>query len=159
MQKVVDGDKYFIVEECLHKIKDTSKPIVESLGYELVDVTYTEIEEERYFTIIIYNENGITFDDCKRVSKAVDEPLDNLNPTNDIAYNLNISSLGLDRPLKTIRDFERFLNKEIEIYSNKIKIVGKLLEILEDGIKLLVKNSTKTIKFEQIDKAMPYIKF
>ena len=147
------------IDDCLSKIFNLAKPIVENLNYELVDVTYSEIEDERYFTIVIYNEKGITFEDCKKVSKALDEPLDELNPTNDLSYSLNVSSLGLDRPLKTVRDFERFLNKEIEIYSNNQKIVGVLLEILTDSVKLKVKNTTKTIKFSQIDKAMPYIKF
>lgn len=149
----------FNVEECLNKIKKLANPIVEKLNFELVDVTYEEIEGERYITIVIYSDKGITFEDCKTVSKALDEPLDELNPTNDLSYSLNVSSLGLDRPLNTVRDFERYLNKDIEVYSNNSKTVGTLIEIMEDSIKLKVKVSTKTIKFSQIVKAMPYIKF
>ena len=140
-------------------VKLLTEPIVTNLGYELVDCTYEEIEGERYITLIIFSENGITFDDCKKVSKAVDEPLDELNPTDDLSYSLNVSSLGLVRPLKVKRDFERYLNKEIEINCDGTKIVGTILEVLDDSIKLKIKNTTKTIKYEQIMKAMPYIKF
>ncbi len=142
-------------------IKDVfslAKPIVENLGYELVDVTFKEEENEWFLTIVIYKEEGITFEDCKKVSKALDEPLDLLNPTNDLSYSLNVSSLGLDRELKTKRDFERFLNKEIEVYIPN-KTVGKLIEVFDDKIKLNVKNATKTVNLLQIEKAKPYIKF
>ena len=135
------------------------KPIVEKLGYEFVEAKYSEEEGEKYITVVIYSENGITFDDCKIVSKAIDEPLDELNPTNDESYSLNVSSLGLDRPIVTRRDFERYLNKDIEIYSKSNKTVGTLMEVFEDGVKLKVKVSTKSFKFSEIDKAMPYIKF
>ncbi len=134
-------------------------PIVENLGYEFVEAKYDEVEGERYITIVIYKETGITFDDCKLVSKALDEPLDDLDPTKGESYSLNVSSLGLDRPIKTKRDFERYLNKEVEVYLDNGKMVGIVLEVGDEEIKLKVKNVTKTIKLSNILKAMPYIKF
>jgi len=146
------------ISKMILNIKKLANPIVENLGYELVDVTYEEIEGERYITIVIYKKEGITFEDCKLVSKALDEPLDELNPTNDLSYSLNVSSLGLDRPLVTKRDYERYLGKLIEVLVDN-KIVGEVLEVNDDEIKLKVKNTTKTIKYSQIKKATAYIKF
>ncbi len=147
------------INKLKNDVFNLSKPLVESLGYELVEVNYEEIEGEKYITVVIYSNSGITFDDCKKVSKILDEPLDELDPTNGESYSLNVSSLGLDRELKTKRDFERFIGQEIEIklYSNKV--VGLLLEVTDDSIKLNVKNSHKTIKLVDIIKAKPYIKF
>lgn len=147
------------INKLKNDVFNLSKPLVESLGYELVEVNYEEIEDEKYITVVIYSNSGITFDDCKKVSKILDEPLDELDPTNGESYSLNVSSLGLDRELKTKRDFERFIGQEIEIklYSNKV--VGLLLEVTDDSIKLNVKNSHKTIKLVDIIKAKPYIKF
>lgn len=145
-------------DKIVEDVSKLSKPIVENLGYEFVEAKFDEIEGERYITIVIYNEKGITFDDCKIVSKALDEPLDELNPTNDLSYSLNVSSLGLDRPIKTKRDYERFLGKEIEIYDPK-KQVGTVLEVNENFVKLKIKNVTKTINISNILKAMPYVKF
>ena len=143
----------------IEDVTNLTKPIVEQLGYEFVEAKYDEVEGERYITIIIFSEKGISFDDCKIVSKAVDAPLDELNPTNDLSYSLNVSSLGLDRPIKTKRDFERFLNKEIEIFVDDKKFVGLVESVNDESVKLKVKNVTKTIKLTQDFKAMPYIKF
>lgn len=143
----------------IEDVTNLTKPIVEQLGYEFVEAKYDEVEGERYITIIIFSKKGISFDDCKIVSKAVDAPLDELNPTNDLSYSLNVSSLGLDRPIKTKRDFERFLNKEIEIFVDGKKFVGLVESVNDESVKLKVKNVTKTIKLTQDFKAMPYIKF
>ncbi len=147
------------INKLKNDVFNLSKPLVESLGYELVEVNYEEIEGEKYITVVIYSNSGITFDDCKKVSKILDEPLDELDPTNGESYSLNVSSLGLDRELKTKRDFERFIGQEIEIKLNSNKVVGLLLEVTDDSIKLNVKNSHKTIKLVDIIKAKPYIKF
>lgn len=147
------------INKLKNDVFNLSKPLVESLGYELVEVNYEEIEGEKYITVVIYSNSGITFDDCKKVSKILDEPLDELDPTNGESYSLNVSSLGLDRELKTKRDFERFIGQEIEIKLNSNKFVGLLLEVTDDSIKLNVKNSHKTIKLVDIIKAKPYIKF
>ena len=147
------------IKKMILDIKNLAMPIVENLGFELVDVNYEEIEGERYITVVIYKDKGvITFDDCKLVSKALDEPLDELNPTNDLSYSLNVSSLGLDRPIVTKRDFERYIGKLIEVFVDN-KIVGEVLEVLDHEVKLKVKNTNKTIKYSQIKKATAYIKF
>jgi len=146
------------IKKMILNIKNLAEPIVTNLGYEFVDVSFEVVEGERYITIVIYKEDGINFEDCKKVSKALDEPLDELNPTKDLSYSLNVSSLGLDRPIVTKRDYERYLGKTIEVYCDN-KIVGEVLEILNEEVKLKVKNTTKTIKYSQIKKAQAYIKF
>ena len=95
------------------------------------------------------------------VSNAVDETLEELNPTNDEPYNLNVSSLGLDRPIITKRDYERYLNKKIEIQipSSKQKIVGTLLSVLDDKIAMNVKGINKSYNISDIIRANAYIKF
>ncbi len=146
-------------EKIIDSVSILAKPIVENLGYEFVEVKYEEIEGERYITVIIYKPTGITFEDCKLVSKALDEPLDELNPTNDLSYSLNVSSLGLDRPIVNKRDFERYLGKEIDFEIDKQKYTGFVEEVLDDEVKFRIKNSTKTFKINNIKKAMAHIKF
>lgn len=146
-------------QKIIENVSNLCKPIVENLGYEFVEAKYEEVEGERYITIVIYNDKGITFDDCKTVSKALDEPLDELNPTCDLSYSLNVSSLGLDRPILVKRDFERFLGKEIEIFVDNKKQVATVLDVFDDEVKLKIKNTTKTVKITKNLKAMPYIKF
>lgn len=101
------------------KIKEISfdlcEPIIKDMGYELVEVDY--VKENGGMSLIFYvdAENGITVDDCEKITRAIEEPLDELNPTDDKPYTLVVSSLGIDRPLKLKRDFEKNINKEIEI--------------------------------------------
>ena len=88
--------------------------IVTDLGYVLVDIEYKKQVSGMVLELFIDSEKGITLDDCEKVSRALDEPLDELNPTNDESYSLNVSSLGLDRPLTTEYQFNKYKGKEVE---------------------------------------------
>ena len=91
--------------------------IISSLGYELYEVEYQKKQNGMNLTIFIVskNEQPINIKDCELVHRTIDPILDEINPTNDEPYYLNVSSVGLDRPLKTDKDFKRSLNQEIEL--------------------------------------------
>lgn len=91
------------------------KPYADKLGFEIIEVEYAKKVNGMNLTIFIDKEGGITIDDCEALHMAIDEPLDVLNPTNDASYILNVSSPGIDRPLKAERDFKRNLGKEIVV--------------------------------------------
>lgn len=97
-------------------VKEKIVPIIENLGYEVVDVEYkSQPDKNMHLVFYIYNEAGISLDDCEKVHYAIDPALDELNPTDDAPYCLDVSSPGLDRPFKTERDYARNMGKEIEI--------------------------------------------
>ena len=96
-------------------VKKSICPIIESLGYSVVEVEYGKKIDGLNLTFYIDSPNGITLDDCEKVHKAIDGPLDELNPTSDVKYILNVSSCGLDRPLKTDFDLRRNVGKSIEV--------------------------------------------
>ena len=97
------------------QVFDLVAPIAESFGLEVVEVEYAKKHDGMNLTVFIDKEGGITINDCEMLHRAIDEPLDQLNPTDDQPYILNVSSLGLDRPLTTQRDFIRNKGKEIEV--------------------------------------------
>jgi len=66
-------------------------------------------------TLYIDHANGITIDDCEKVSLAVDPLIDESGIMNDEQYNLNVASLGLDWPIVDERDFVRNHGKKIDI--------------------------------------------
>lgn len=116
-------------------------PIIEALGYEVVEVEFAKKVGGMNLTFYIDSPNGITLDDCEKVHKAIDEPLDELNPTADGAYILNVSSCGLDRPLKTDKDLKRNLGKEVDIklykaINKKKEFTGKLVNFNEGTLTL-----------------------
>ena len=83
------------------------------MGIEVVDVEWND--KSAALTVYIETANGVDLDTCEKFHNAILEPIDELNPTFDAQYTLNVSSPGLDRPFKTERDFERNLEKEVEI--------------------------------------------
>lgn len=88
-------------------------PIIEPLAIELVDVEYVKELGHFYLRAYIDKEGGITVLDCEAVSRALEEKLEESDPIKD-AYILEVSSPGLDRPLKKDKDFERSIGKDVE---------------------------------------------
>ena len=153
------------MEKITEKIFEKINPAVVNLGYEIVDVEYVKKGNEATLTVYIdCVPNGISLDDCEKVSLTIDPLLDELNPTNDEPYTLNVSSPGLDRPFKKQRDFERNYGKEVEIklyapMMGKKVYEGVLIshnenvtEIEEDGKQIKIENSKIAI-------ARPLVKF
>ena len=88
-------------------------PIVETKGFELVDVEWVKEGANWYLRAYIDKENGITVDDCEEVSRALSDLLDEEDFISE-NYILEVSSPGLDRPLKKEKDFARSIGKDVE---------------------------------------------
>ena len=135
--------------------------IVNNLGYVLVDMEYKKQATGMVLELFIDCEKGITLDDCEKVSKALDEPLDELNPTADETYSLNISSLGLDRPLTTEYQYNKYKGQEVELkfYEplkpyNKKQISGILDSWDNDSFTINVNNDLVNIPKKSIAQIM-----
>ena len=95
-------------------VEEIAIPIIESMGLIYVDTEYAKQGQDWQLTIYIDKEGGVQFEDCEAVSRAVEAVLDERDPIAE-KYILCVSSPGLDRPLKTARDFERCLGQEIDV--------------------------------------------
>lgn len=96
---------------------------IESLGYELVGVEYMQGGQAPVLRIYIDAEQGISIEDCERVSHQVSGVLDVEDPIKQ-AYQLEVSSPGFDRPLFKPKDFERFIGAQAKI-SLKLPVAGR----------------------------------
>lgn len=148
-----------VKEICEEKIS----PIIENMGYEVVDVEYSKKSDGMNLIFYIDKENGVQIQDCELVSKTIDPVLEELNPTNDAPYILSVSSPGIDRPLTKERDFNRNLNKEISITlfakkDGQKKFEGKLISFDEKSITIESKNKTISFSREEIAHIVPVIK-
>jgi len=137
------------------EVERVIKPIIDNLGYELVEVDYSKKHDGMNLTVYIYINSGITINDCEKVHLAIDPVLDEFDPTNGVSYRLNVSSLGLDRPIKTFADFNRNLNKDVIVKfyfpnDGKKEIEGKIISFTDKDFDLETKDGI--IKIE-IDKA------
>ena len=93
-------------------------PIVESHGFELVDVEYVKEAGNWYLRGYIDKPGGITVNDCEAVSRIFSDRLDEDDFIED-SYIMEISSTGLDRPLKKDKDFARSMGKAVEIRTSR----------------------------------------
>ncbi|MBO5955096.1 MAG: ribosome maturation factor RimP [Clostridia bacterium] len=131
---------------------------------ELVEVEYVKKNDGMHLIVYIEKENGISVDDCVEASRLIDEPLEELNPTNDEPYYLDISSYGLDKPLKYDWQFKKYENKQVNVklyakIDGRKEFVATLKQKTEDSVVLSVDNENIKINLKDIAYITPYIEF
>lgn len=97
----------------LSKLNEISTKVAEERGYEIVEVAYKKATPHSLVSVFIYKEDGISLDDCDTMSRAIEEELDKEDIIEE-SYYLEISSPGLDRPIKTQDDLRRNKGKLVE---------------------------------------------
>ena len=142
---------------------DIAKPVTDRLSFELVEVEFKKEGNDWYLRLYIDKEGGITIDDCQAVSEEVSELLDQADPI-DQSYIFEVSSPGIDRPLKTERDFVKNMEKEVEVklfapLNGKKSLEGRLVGYSDDNIELDIKGTRQIIDRKAISIIKPVIKF
>ena len=123
------------------KVLPILEPIIAEKGLELVDSEFVK-------------EGGVNIDDCEAVSRALEVKLDEKDPIEQ-AYILEVSSPGIDRPLKKDADFVKYQGEIIDVKLYKAQdgskqYQGRLLG-LEDGVLSIEEENGNVVKFEQKD--------
>ena len=139
-------------------------PLIEEMGYEIVDAEYVSEHKQWYLNFYIDKPGGVTVDDCERVSNAIDPVLDAADPTAGAPYILCVSSPGLDRPLKTEKDFRRVLGQRLEVrlyqpMDGRKQLEGVLTGCSADGIVLDCDGTERALPLSRIALARLYIDF
>jgi ribosome maturation factor RimP len=118
-------------------VEELAVPIIEENKCKLVDIEYVKEGPNWYLRVYIDKDGGVTVEDCERVSERLSDLLDREDPI-DHSYILEVSSPGIDRPLKTQRDYDYFTGREVDIklYSpmNGKREYSGILMGLKDGI-------------------------
>lgn len=130
----------------------------------LVEVEYAKKNDGMHLTIYIEKDDCVTVEDCVAVSRLIDEPLEDLNPTNDEPYVLDISSYGLDKPLKYDWQFKKYQDKKVNVkLYRKIDDLKEFVAILkaknEDSVVLNINDENRTINLKDVAYITPYIEF
>ena len=145
------------------QVKEMVEGTVIALGYELYDVEYKKEGGDYLLDIIIEKDDGINLDDCEKVSKAIEPMLDEADIISE-AYMLCVSSPGADRELKKPSDYEKNINKEIDIrlyraFEGKSSYVGTMEYYDDEKITIKVKNKKISIPREIISEVKQYVSF
>ncbi|MHB8158160.1 MAG: ribosome maturation factor RimP [Desulfocucumaceae bacterium] len=145
-------------------IETITAPITEELGLELVDVEFVKDGGRWILRVFIDKPGGIVHRDCEILSQRLDVILDEKDPIPQTYY-LEVSSPGIERPLKKPQDFQRFTGHLINVNTyapleGRKKFTGKLEETREGILYLELEDEGKriSIPLKQVSSAKLYVK-
>ncbi|MEW6714593.1 MAG: ribosome maturation factor RimP [Nitrospirota bacterium] len=145
------------------KIAGIIEPVINALGMELADMEFSTERGRLLLRVFIDKEGGVTIDDCELVSREIGSILEVEDPIKR-AYTLEVSSPGLDRPLKRPEDFRRASGKTARVVTHEpidkqTFFVGDIIDAGDMEIVLLLpKDKRVTISYENISKARLEVK-
>lgn len=146
------------------EIMEFLTPIAQSVGVRVADVEFKQGKNPT-LTIFIDKDGGVDLDACELFHRAIDQPIDELDPTFGQPYTLNVSSLGIDRPFKSDQDYISHIGTRVEVklYSSirgKKFYDGILLSYDKKSVAIKVdEKTTFTIELKNIVKMNEYIDF
>ncbi len=134
-----------------------AQPLAEEYGVELVDVEYVKEGAEWYLRLYIDKENGaVELDDCENMSRTIGDLLDKKDPIEQ-AYRLEVSSPGIERPLKRMKDFVRFKGEKVRVRTfspidGTKEFVGVLGEVDDNDLILMLDAVQKILPRDKISR-------
>ncbi|MBI5056769.1 MAG: ribosome maturation factor RimP [Nitrospirae bacterium] len=146
------------IEEIKKKIAETIEPVINSIGFELDDLEFNRMGARGLLRVFIDKDGGVTIDDCERASREIEAVLD-VEDIIPFSYVLEVSSPGLDRPLRQPKDFKKYSGKKVRVTTSapidkETFFVGEIAEAGENEITLLLPKDRKIIiPYENISKA------
>jgi ribosome maturation factor RimP len=144
-------------ERVLAAIEEYAVSVLDSMGIELVEVQYRLEGHGWVVRLYVDREEGLTIDDCAAVSREISTWLD-VEDLIEHAYHLEVSSPGLERPLKKVKDFERFAGRKarvkLRVPLNEQKVfIGIIDRVDEENVVLDVDGKPVSLLFDNIAKA------
>ncbi len=145
------------------KVMKLAREATEIAGVELFDVELLGQRGKMIVRVSIDNEQGIGIKDCERVSRQLEALLDVEDPIQG-SYTLEVTTPGLDRPLRGIEDFERFKGRQARVVTteriaNQTFFIGRIKSVKGDTIVLELENKEVEIPYKIVSKARLEIEF
>lgn len=142
--------------QVISEIRNISEDIANKNGLELVDLELLRENESLFLRIYLYKKGGISIDDCQDFTRIINPILDEKDLI-DENYYLEVSSPGLDRPLKNDKDLNRNIGELLDIKTyapvyGKKNFVGELLGFDEETIVIKENEKEKILKRKDISK-------
>ena len=141
----------------VEKIREFILPIIEQNTAELIDLEFKGKKGNQVLRVFVDTEGGITLKQCEQISREISDFLDQKDLISG-KYRLEVSSPGIDRPLKTYRDFKRNLSRKvrIEFFNQDRELetkIGTIHSVQEDQVTLEVEKGSIKISLVNIKKA------
>ncbi len=152
------------VKELEERVRGLIGPVIKAVGMEIESIKLAKMERKYLLRVFIEKERGVTLDDCERVSREIGAVLD-VDDLIPYSYVLEVSSPGLDRPLRNPTDFKRFAGRTARIVTsmpieNQKFFIGEIVEAGDvEVVMLLPKGRKVTIPYKDISRARLEVKF
>ena len=150
-------------ETVVEAITSLVMPVLQEKDLDLVDVLYRRESSGWVLRLLIDKEDGVTLDDCSAVSREVSHLLD-IEDIIEQAFNLEVSSPGMDRPLKSVGDFQRFAGRKVKVTTkepiegNQV-FMGRINKVEDELITMEVGQQELCIPFSEVAKARLEVEF
>jgi ribosome maturation factor RimP len=148
-------------ESVADRVLREAAPLIEDIlaheAMELVDLVYQREPHGWVLRIFIDRQGGVTLNDCSRISHQISDVLD-VKEVMRGAYNLEVSSPGLNRPLRKQADFKRFIGSTVRIRTRmpregRRNFKGRLLGCEGDDVIVLVEGASRAVPVRDIARA------
>lgn len=151
--------------EIREEIKNIAESKLTDPGHFVVDVVVS-LRGKQKVLVIVDGDRGVTIGDCAELSRAMSEPLDNLPGLNE-SYLLEVSTPGVDHPLKFIRQYSKHIGRKLKVTLGDKTVEGKLVAVAPESITLEQETGTGKKKevqaidilFSEIDKSFVLVSF
>lgn len=145
-----------------NKIEKEIENIVQNTGFNLIELILRGSDQKPVIEVFIDSKTGVSANDCAIVSKNITSFLDSTE-FNFKDYRLDVSSPGIEKPLKFLWQYEKNIGRKFEIVfvenDQQISLEAKLVSINESNLSFENKNSSFEINFNQIISAKVLISF
>ena len=133
------------------------EPVVEGMGFELVEIEHFPNPKHGVLRLYIDKRGGVNIDDCSAVSHQISALIDVEDPVRG-QFNLEVSSPGLDRPLRKLKDYQRFTGEQVKLktsmpFDGQRNFKGSLLRADEEYVVIETDAEEISVPFAAIDKA------
>ncbi len=144
-------------------VTELAQPLVAEANLELVDVEFVKEGRDWYLRVFIDKPEGIDLEDCSLISQNLGAILDEKDPIPQ-SYYLEVSSPGIERPLKKPADFTRFAGEDVSLhlygpYEGKKDWIGTLKGLEDNQVVLAIEDEEHAIPYDSIASAKLYVAF
>jgi len=143
-------------------LKEIVTSYLDREGIDLVDLNVYRKGSKTGVSILVDKpQGGISIGECAALNQRIGDLLDEVKVIEQ-SYILEVSSPGLDRPLRTVKDYARVAGREIRILAfqpvnNSFELKGKLVSVNEDSLDIIVEEEQVNIKLDNVKQAKQVI--
>jgi len=143
----------------MNNLEETIKLTVESLGASLYDIVTTRENDRNIFRIYVTAKGGISLDKCAEISRMISPILDVNEPMSGV-YNLEVSSPGIERKLKTLDHYKASIGENIKVKDIATETYkGELLSVEDGNIAIKTEFGEEVISFDSVLSGSTYFEW